>query len=594
MAINKIFHGGTGLLTPCRKSTIDSERAPCPSSYETLEYEIVRWLVLLSVVSEMHRIKHDYSLKIGSTLYGRVDNKIVCTTRFPDFKFFCDMAAWPFLNLRSFECVEGSCTPEDLDVLRGCPHLATLALAWRDIFAFPNLDGWPELEVLRIYPYSSYIHRRTVRPATHMTFNRLTTLVVQDAALSPWWNNHFDLLTFPNLHVLSLQDLISSPNEVYGFIERHPSLRECNISFHGLGMCLSFEALMMLIEGTGIWTHHNLPMLGDDHEYEEEKSHQTLFDSPYFHEPPPDERGETYIRFSSFAFARVPFVPDFRLTPREARYKVTALALPVMDQETWIQRDIPVTDIPGFMRMVDRFPEMQELRLASATAQWYETFTYFMNEIAAPIGEWTHLRKLSLCYEMPHCWSWGPENDEVSLPACDIFVLDDVEPPVYSLDKEERPYFWDEEDADPLKYWKPHRYAPMNLRYLREEFPMEMPAFEEALRWTLRVDDDVDIDPLDRNVIIHAWEIRHAPRCARKVRYLAERSRTLEEFEWFLNGPHGGVRWMWKIQRGKDGRIWSVTGDLNYVGSVRGNPPPFLVLVGQELQTSLAPRSLFY
>lgn len=106
-----------------------------------------------------------------------------------------------------------------------------------------------------------------------------------------------------------------------------------------------------------------------------------------------------------------------------------------------------------------------------------------------------------------------------------------------------------------------------------------------AIRRALCMDEDDPLDEDDPQLLMHAWEAHNYPRVSRLVRKIAEACPVLEEFEWYVSDrPERTVVWSWKIIRDKDGSVRQVNGTLLWQGCMCGDPPPFPVYVGQELE----------
>ncbi|KAL6298719.1 hypothetical protein BKA93DRAFT_753970 [Sparassis latifolia] len=187
------------------------------------------------------------------------------------------------------------------------------------------------------------------------------------------------------------------------------------------------------------------------------------------------------------------------------------------------------------------------------TTQLYKEFTDFMREIGERLKGWNCLRKLSLCYSQKDCWQWSPQKDEYeSFRLPNNTLLGNVAAPIQALVSE---LHWsdssfrsltsscrsssDRLELDLVIMVSRIQYVGMNLR-VQESYPYQhVAALEQALHTLLGpVDDDVAFDPNDRDLLMRAWEARNNPRC--------------------------------------------------------GDPPPFLVYVGQERRTSLVPQILYY
>lgn len=69
----------------------------------------------------------------------------------------------------------------------------------------------------------------------------------------------------------------------------------------------------------------------------------------------------------------------------------------------------------------------------------------------------------------------------------------------------------------------------------------------------------------------------------------------LEQIEWYPVGSAPNydeeqpVRWLWEVHREKMSQeVSSVTGELTFTGCMQGDPPPFYILVGEELKRALS------
>ena len=109
--------------------------------------------------------------------------------------------------------------------------------------------------------------------------------------------------------------------------------------------------------------------------------------------------------------------------------------------------------------------------------------------------------------------------------------------------------------------------------------------------------ETVDLDEAlhDPHLLMRAWQAHcEDSYVAPMMRLLAKSCPTLEEIEWYPVGPFfvdHAVRWLWKVHRERDGvSVRAVSGELTYKGSLKGNAPPFEILVGQELDTVIKDR----
>ncbi|KAI0962042.1 hypothetical protein AcV7_000971 [Taiwanofungus camphoratus] len=514
---------------------------------------------------------------------GRMDISI-CDEWFPYF----GLDTYPFSNLLSFTCLQGMCGHRELVPLRVSTRLSSLCLSWRDTYTFPKIHHWPELKTLRLYICSGVPYQRPViRAPRYETYNSLTTLVVNDHGWSHWWHGHIGMVTFPRLRVLNLQEAMSPPHDVYHFIHRHPTLREVNVSFFE-SCTLSFEGLLKLIEGTGTWKPL-LPQINlNDVTEEAFNVPKPNVDDPVFSfDTDPGIIPQTCITFDAFAFARAPLSPEMTQwnelsgSPQPC-YAITALALPIYDQCEYEAEGFEVTTLLDLFDFAERFPAMEELRIASETTQLEGNFTMFMTDIGKRLRGWKRLRKLAFSFAIPRSyeWGWGTCADR---PGLHLTVLDATLPPVQLSDVD-----WPKsENGTALCLNEFRSLGTENLfRKVRD-----------GLYEVLGPDTDLDARADDRHLLMEAWETRHAPCVASMMRYLATCCPTLEEIEWHPIGPFevgNVVRWVWKVHRLRDGSVKIVTGDLTFVGCTKGDPPSLEILVGQELEFCLSQRSERY
>ena len=196
------------------------------------------------------------------------------------------------------------------------------------------------------------------------------------------------------------------------------------------------------------------------------------------------------------------------------------------------------------------------------------------------LKSWTQLRKLTLhwplvdtYWDCPHLEARQHSTDPSMCRICDstmIPYLDWFTP--FVLDKHRR---------------------RVNLRYLRDNTleDDEVDLLEDAIRECLRLPANAVLDELDSDLLFHAWEARHYPLVSKVVRAMADVNPYLEQYEWIIYDSFEGhiqtLRWSWRIMRTAHGAIKDVIGDLAWSGCTKGDPAPFLPLVGQELEYTL-------
>ncbi|KAH9950926.1 hypothetical protein B0H21DRAFT_408732 [Amylocystis lapponica] len=492
------------------------------------------------------------------------DTSVDCDNRYEDDN------SYPFHNLRSFTCLEGVCSPPQLKSLEKCRQLSSLTLVWR-YSRFPDLSAWVKLRTIRLFLEWTLL--AAYPPKQTLVVSSLTTLSVHGAEQSRRFSESICDMSFPNLRVLSLHETRAHVSAVYSFVQQHPSLREVNVSFWQY-VRLSFDSLVKLIDGSGTWRRRT-----DTH---------AAVDPPKFHFDTSNDR-ETYMTFNAFGFARLPLVdpPAPPHGPTESavqRYKVTALAIPVFNQRCWEHLGAEPLMLPDLFKMADRFPAMEELRIASGTTQYEGTFISFMGEIGENLRDWKCLRKLSLSWVIPTYWMWGPAELELGpMPDSYVPILDAVRPPVYAPEDDDADEALNPNDPASFMSGPSHGPTLCVTDFPRLFYEKYARMITDNLHRSLGPDVDVDAHAEDRNFLMQQWEARHYPLVARMMRRLGERCPTLEEVEWVPTGachPLQSVRWVWKFHRGK---TLGVTGDLTYGSGLRGSVPYLPNLVGQEL-----------
>lgn len=134
------------------------------------------------------------------------------------------------------------------------------------------------------------------------------------------------------------------------------------------------------------------------------------------------------------------------------------------------------------------------------------------------------------------------------------------------------------------------RLEPASLSVLRRKglySPAGMERLEGAIRRVFDLGENSVLDQDDPYLVMQAWEARNYQDVCNLVRHLADsRWKSLEEFEWYVLDEVGtdSMVWTWKIHRREDGSVRLVNGTLTWSGCLRGNPAPFPVYVGQELE----------
>jgi hypothetical protein len=162
-------------------------------------------------------------------------------------------------NLQHFECLDYACDPELLDRLSSEARLTSIAVGWNPNYWYRYFDRFPFLHTLRLSIFQPEPEGCVRSLGTPGSYASLTTLIFHGHnqcfdhdRYGSCLFHHLGCFDFPNLRVISMQDMLMDPQEVYHFIARHPSLLEVNIHL-GWTPILSLASLKKLAEGTGVW-----------------------------------------------------------------------------------------------------------------------------------------------------------------------------------------------------------------------------------------------------------------------------------------------------------------------------------------------------
>ncbi|OCH94667.1 hypothetical protein OBBRIDRAFT_884465 [Obba rivulosa] len=527
------------------------------------------------------------ALWIRSIQIGNLDEKYwVHKRRIADPYRNIVAQGFPFVDLRSFTCWRAVANSNHLAFLRKAPHLTELRVAWSSFASFPSPEHWRELETLRLRIYGVHKTIGAPPPPLPTTFRFLTTLAIHDSVSGSWWASQIENVRFPNLRVLGLYRTACLSTSVYRFIHRHPTLLEVNVSFR-YSANLRFDALVKLMEGTGTWRPNvsKAYVFGTGWATSAPKM-DAVFDDPEFPSSLdiPEDTTETLIYFHAFAFARSPLRPesvqwDSPFGSAEPRYVVTALALPINDQDCFSPEPEEPLLIQDFFTMANRFPFMEELRLAHEAPHYDESIDSIMDAIGSRLSDWTNLRKLTLSWSVYDSW----EDDPFAIrPYIFSSILDDTAPPM--LPRIDDSYDSDMEDGEENP--RAAMEDAMTLSYLREKRADHVDATERALRHQLGEDLDLEAHAEDPSFLVRVWEARHSNFMAKLVRSVAEQCPTLEELEWYPTPPHESIRasrWVWRIHRDASRKVRLTTGGLTCCMSGDKGAWPLRIMVGQEL-----------
>lgn len=488
-------------------------------------------------------------------------------------------------RLTSWLVYDAKETPYSCYTLAAClPQLEHLGMLWKWNDCVPPIDLFPVLQSLRIIVDHQFPpHWGLPSSSCGIKSVAITSLIIHELSLSSMLLNDFcdgAKYTFPNLRILRFTETKISVPKVYDFIRRHGTLLEVNVGFAQLNhQSLRLEALVKLIQGTGNWTRS-------------EKQPHLVLDQPSFSEynpiePIPPDLTFNWGAFYEFAFRRAPVagVTD----PTKPRYTCTALAVRFLDTDSDIEHltsQLPPDicqffvpeEIPEYLRSTN-----EELRL-SWTIEQDTAFTFMetMQSLSYGLRNWPRLKKLALHWPFYYTYWRCPHEDtrfDNTIYVCGL--CDDRKIPF--LDWLPPPFYDDSR-------------RPMSLNGLQNAVrAMRNEAFvqrlEDGIRTVLCMDEDAPLDRDDPTLLFWAWEARNYPLVASAVRLMAEARPTLEEYDWYVVHDQGDlpdvVVWKWRIRRNHDGSVRSIHGSLWWTGGSRGDPPPFLALVGQELEQTV-------
>ena len=280
---------------------------------------------------------------------------------------------FPFPSLRSLELLERPPPNDDIIAsLQSLPLLESLALIWRAEWPFPEIAGMTRLCTLRLRVCKFPTGLGTKAFANHQqTISSLTTLHITHIRDRDYYE--LSGLSFPNLSVLNARNAGIRPWQTFNFVRSHPSLLEVNLSF---GMTCRLEAILKLIDGTGVWyTSQNKDALEDPSLSFYINSEGVRVDLDIieidFNVPRTwaDDIPNTRYASESFAFKRVPFDSLTMDTPpgaRRPKYQATEFAIILADQMELVG-DHTFAHFHEFFELAPRFPGVEVLRIRSRT-----------------------------------------------------------------------------------------------------------------------------------------------------------------------------------------------------------------------------------
>ncbi|KAJ3541089.1 hypothetical protein NM688_g6134 [Phlebia brevispora] len=503
-------------------------------------------------------------------------DEVLPTSEIEDPEFTLDVGYFVFPNLITFECLLGLFTPAEMRLLTAASSqkLKELTISWHDRHGFVSQSSLPQLDTLRLYlkdpPSLHPINEPFRQPTPLAPYTSITRLMLHETTYdaSKFVQYYLEKAHFPNLRVLNLQEVMTSGNRTFDFIQRHPTLLEVNVSIDSVRV--RFESVHKLIEGTGTWC---LPTNGA---IETVDIDQASYEETDIEDPRPPFIPDTWLLTHDFAFRRKPLKADSTqwqssCGSKHPRYTTTALAFHVEDQSFWTTAGLECRAlVPDIISLLaDLYPELEELSVSTDTWQPDEhrpsVFTSFMEALGQHLREFRHLR--SFCIRWPlstNCvggwfsWTGDDTGKHRNWPCCSI---DCAVPPM--------------------------GFCIADMRHQTEyQQKEEIDAVKDVIRSLGVLGPDEPIDEKDNQLLMHAWRAHGESIVARAMRDLAEQCPLLEQIQWYAVGELWDlcVRWEWRIVRSEDGSIRTLTNDLNWHGSIRGDPVPLVMLVGEEME----------
>lgn len=169
-------------------------------------------------------------------------------------------------NLLELNISKTRILPEDLNTLGFPTSLKTLSIKWCKEREFPDLSHWPQLRTFAItieeVTNGSIGNFALFKPVTYSNLTRLyidedqcSFHVTSSEVFTGWFSPMCSAITLPRLRSFTLRYSCGLFEEIYTFIQRHPSILEVNLSTVDDDLWLSFDALTKLIEGTSTTTY---------------------------------------------------------------------------------------------------------------------------------------------------------------------------------------------------------------------------------------------------------------------------------------------------------------------------------------------------
>ncbi|TRM57887.1 hypothetical protein BD626DRAFT_634422 [Schizophyllum amplum] len=435
-------------------------------------------------------------------------------------------------DLDSFTSFQVGCTPTTIRILSPSRHLTSLSMYWLGP-DFPDLSPFPQLETLRLR--GTPVLDPTDRGKSVLPCPSLRTLHIRgDVDLPGNFEKDFGEL-YPGLRVFAAAETTLTVEQALCIMADRKCLEEVSVE---LGQCRLSNVLDVASGLIDNWTE---PMSGlADH-------HDPVYQSI--------QNAWRKLRVTAFAFTR-------QMTRRYPlpSYTVTSLSLKLCDnyailddQFTPILEGLPVLDYLDVRHLALSFIPHR----CSFSLELVDEVDDLFMAIGRRLSALSSLETFTLTFDL-QCRLWlncvSEEYDEI-------------------MDYGQQPSGQAIESAIPHPYLLRHTLLQSNTI---DEVEATLGAASQMLGRPVTIDDeDVNLDAL--------WVERHEREFTQIVWGLGRECSKLREFNWYAMDRWPGVSWAWKIGRNKEGGVRCVHGKPSWPGSLRGEPFPFRVLVGQEL-----------
>ncbi|KAK7696286.1 hypothetical protein QCA50_000940 [Cerrena zonata] len=479
--------------------------------------------------------------------------------------------------------------------------LRTLVIGWYVDERFPNVTQFPNLSTLAIELDATVEHDDTAQftpPLQLATYSNLTSLYINENSCrfrdqwhhTGWFSQLCEGITLPNLRNFTLRYSFGPFNEIFSFIQRHPSILEVNVSHAFHDGWIPVLLLLKLIEGTGIWKR---PPDGSE---------------PFDDSSSVDD-SDPYL-VCAFGFTRI---PDTSAAPNR-RFLATSLALDNANIEDYgPPDDIYERNLVDLLSLGKRpvFSKLEYLWLSVAECvEQKEPFPTMMASIAYALKSWPSLRSLHLamCIHSDKTCHWDTDSDafdyltpvgytldmlrsaltETSTSDSETSSTSDSETSSTSNEDEEQPLDEDEDedeeqplDEDEEQLLDKDEEQPLDEdeeHPIDKEHPLDPASIDETLiriyaeiSQTLNIplekiklngedssddgDSSNDKDSSDdktSDILRRFWHARHRDKMAAHVRKIGVNCNTLEEFVWYTRTGSGWNsslenKWIWRF-----------------------------------------------